>query len=113
MSQTEIMDLTKVCTSFPRLLPPQIERENILDAIDMAFAGDAQVLIVEGPEGIGKTNLLAQFVQRHSDRAISLFIKSASPWAYDSLILKRDLCNQFHWILLQEELRPSENITDD
>ncbi len=113
MAHTEIMDLTTVSTSFPRLLPPQIERENILDAIDMTFAGEAQVLVVEGPEGIGKTTLLAQFAQRHSNRAISLFIKSASHWAYDPLMLRRDLCNQLHWIMLQEELRPSENITDD
>ncbi len=113
MPQTEIMDLTTVSTSFPHLLSPQIVRENILDAIDMTFAGEAQVLIVEGSEGIGKTTLLAQFAQRHSNRAISLFIKSASHWAYDPLILKRDLCNQLHWVLLQEELRPSEITSDD
>ena len=113
MSKTEVMDLTTVCQSFPRLVHPQIERDNILDTIDMMFAGEAQVIVVEGPEGIGKTTLLAQFARRHPKNAISLFIKPTSHWAYDPGILKRDLCNQIHWILHQEELRPSEIITDD
>lgn len=72
MSKTEVMDLSTVCQSFPRLLEPQIERDNILDAIEMTFAGEAQVLIIEGLEGIGKTTLLAQFVKRHPKHAISL-----------------------------------------
>lgn len=113
MTKTDIMDLTTVCQSFPRLLEPQIERDNILEAIEMTFAGEAQVLIFEGPEGIGKTTLLAQFVKKHPKHAISLFIKPSSHWAYDPAIIKRDLCNQIHWILYQEELRPSEIISDD
>jgi hypothetical protein len=113
MSKTEIMDLATVCQSFPRLVDPQIERDNILEAIEMTFAGEAQVLIIEGLEGIGKTTLLAQFVRRHPKHAISLFIKPTSHWAYDPAIIKRDLCNQIHWILYQEELRPTEFISED
>ena len=113
MSKTEVMELATVCQSFPRLVEPQVERDNILNAIDMMFAGEAQVLVVEGLEGIGKTTLLAQFVRRNPKHAISLFIKPTSHWAYDPAILKRDLCNQIHWILHQEELRPSEIISDD
>ncbi|MBA2679576.1 MAG: ATP-binding protein, partial [Ktedonobacteraceae bacterium] len=113
LSKTDVMNLINACQSFPRLLEPQIERENILEAIDMTFAGEAQVLIIEGPEGIGKTTLLAQFAKKHPNNAISLFIKPTSHWAYDPELLKYDLCNQMHWALHHEELRPLETITND
>ena len=60
MVDATLMDLTAVCHGFPEV-SDQVERENILDAIDTVFEGNTSTVIVEGEEGIGKTSLLAQF----------------------------------------------------
>ena len=112
MTKAEVMDLTTVCQSFPRVTSPQIPRDNFLDAIDTIFEGEIELIIVEGPEGIGKTTLLAQFAKRHPDHTLSLFVKSTSRWAYDPGILRFDLCNQLQWVLHKEELAALEHADD-
>jgi hypothetical protein len=112
MARTEVMDLTRVCQSFPEMPKPEIQRENFLDTIDTIFQGGTELVVVEGTEGIGKTTLLAQFAIRHPNHTLSLFIRPTSRWAYDPDILRYDLCNQIQWILCQEELASIEDATD-
>jgi hypothetical protein len=112
MAKTEVMDLTRVCQSFPEMPEPEIHRENFLDTIDVIFQGETELIVVEGVEGIGKTTLLAQFAIRHPDHTLSLFIRPTSRWAYDPDILRYDLCNQIQWVLCQEELASIEDATD-
>jgi KaiC/GvpD/RAD55 family RecA-like ATPase len=99
----EVMDLTLVCQSFPREPMPEIRRDNILDTIERTFAGDNEVVMIEGGEGLGKTTLLAQFARRHANHAFSLFIKPASSFGYDPASLRYDLCCQLLWVLRQDE----------
>ncbi len=112
IAQSRVMDLTVACQSFPVLPEPQIRREHLLDTIDGIFAGGADVVVLEGPEGIGKTTLQAQFAGRHPHHAFSLFISPTSRWAYDPETLRRDLGNQFQWALRREPL-PERTIVDD
>lgn len=71
----------------------EVARENFLDTIDALFLG-ADIVVVKGSEGIGKTTLLRQFAARYSSATISLFIRPLSRWAYDPQVLLPDLCSQ-------------------
>ncbi len=103
-NQVEIMDLTKVCRSFPESPNRVIKRENLLDTIDIIFEGDTQLTVVEAEEGMGKTTLLAQYAKRHPDYALSLFIKPTSSVAYSPDYLREILSEQLHWALHKEPL---------
>lgn len=112
MIQAEVMDLTVVCQSFPRMPVPEVHRDNILSTMDAVFGGETELVVVEGEEGIGKTTLLAQFARRHPGRALSLFARATSHWTYDPHVLRYDLCNQLQWVLHQEELTTT-SMADD
>src|SRR5438128_11352221 len=111
MTTAEVMTLPTVCPSFPALAHPQIHRDNLLTTIRMTLSGDTDVLIVEGPDGIGKTTLAAQFANEHPSSTISLFISTASPYGYDLDKLRFDLCNQIHWLINGEELLDPDHAT--
>jgi len=101
----EVMDLTKIATTFPQLGDKCIRRDNMsMTLVDMLQA-EAEVVIVEGPDGIGKTTLLAQFVQEHNQHAFGLFVRSSSRWAYDSAMVTRDLSDMIGWVLDKEKFR--------
>lgn len=123
----EVLDTTRFCSSFPEVFGSEVWRDNVLHIIDKTFEGETQLLIVEGlprekrtekeaitdgREGIGKTVLLAQFARRNAARALSIFIRPTSWFAYDPGIVLRDLCNQMHWILTREELPSSARLDD-
>ncbi len=112
MHNSQVIDLTTICNSFPEIPNPLIPRDNILSTFDTIFAGDTQLLIVEGEEEVGKTTLLAQFAIKHRFEAFSLFIKPTSKWAYDPESLRFDLCNQIHWILRRSTLNTTEGVDD-
>jgi len=48
MANAKIMDLTVACQSFPDLPAPEIHRENLLRAIETIFAGNNEIVIIEG-----------------------------------------------------------------
>lgn len=106
------LDLNSASFSFPRLPHPQIPRDNILDLIESMFAANLQIVILEGAEGMGKTSCVAQFAQRHSNRAISLFIRPTGRWAYDLDMLRWDLCNQLEWALNRTLIQSQADATD-
>jgi hypothetical protein len=111
----EIIDTTKLCSSFPQVFGAEITRDNVLDTLETFFEGETQVLTVEGSsryQGLGKTVLLAQFARRNSDRCVSVFIRPTSWFAYDPTNVLRDLCNQISWIVFREEI-PSQTAIDD
>jgi tetratricopeptide (TPR) repeat protein len=113
MVNAELMNLTKVCQSFPELEAPQIKRDNIINTIeDTMFKSGIKLVAVEGNEGIGRTTLLAQFAFAHSDTAISLFLRPESRWGYDLKMVEVDMVNQIHWIVNEEEIRRFEDVDD-
>lgn len=112
MSQAELMDVTKICASFPPPPSPQIIRDNIISTIDMIYEDGTELVVIEGMEGMGKSTLLAQYAQTRPNNCISLFIKTTSRWGYDPDILKYDLFNQLNWLLQGEELNHEHIFSD-
>ena len=100
----EIMDVTKVCSTFPVRFGVQIPRDNIHQSIETILESDVDLVTIEGPEGIGKSTLLAQFAERQLNRCICMFVKPTSRLAYDPALLRADLCNQINWILSGKEI---------
>ena len=111
-STLEIMDLTRICQSFPRLPEPLISRDNLLDTIERMFGGAIEIVMIEGDEGLGKTMLLTQFAMRHPNHAFSVFIKAVSRFGYDPSTVRYDLCCQLRWALHQDELGAPEEADD-
>ena len=99
----QLMDLVEVSGSFPRLPLHQVEREPVLVTLEQLLQNN-QVVVVEGPQGIGKTTVLAQFAKLHSRTTLSLFIKPTANYTVYPEILLLDLCNQFEWALHQREI---------
>ena len=112
MKQTEIMDLTKIAQSLPSTPDLEIKRDNILETVDTLFNSNTQIVIIEGEDGIGKTNLLSQFVRQHPDNAISIFITPNCLLGYDPHIIKRDLYDQIRWVLEPSDHDDSEYVSD-
>ena len=109
-SRLEIMDLSLVCQSFPRLREPLIPRDNILDTIERMFEGEIELVAVEGDEGMGKTTPLAQFARRHPNHTFSVFLRPASRLGYDPTSVRYDLCCQLLWALHPDEVcKPEES----
>jgi hypothetical protein len=102
MTEAEVMDLTVACRTFPETPEAEVHRENLLDTIDNIFIGETRLIVVEGLEGIGKTNLLSQFARHHPHHVLSLFIKPSSRLAYAPDYLKLVLSEQLHWALHHE-----------
>ena len=111
-SMPEVMDLTLVCHSFPRLPELLIPRDNLLDTIERMFGGEIELVMIEGSEGLGKTTLLAQFARRHPDHTFSVFIKAASRFGYDPTTVRYDLCCQLLWALRPDESCEPEEVDD-
>ncbi len=112
MAQAKIMDLTVACQSFPDLPAHEIHRENLLGAIETIFAGNNEIVIIEGAEGMGKTTLLTQFVRNYPQHALSLFIRDTSRWTSAPELLLRDLSNQLQWVLAHRELWAQEDVNE-
>lgn len=106
----EVMDVTKIASTLPQLGTPNIRRENMITTIAEMLHGETEVVIVEGPDGIGKTTLLAQFTNEFPNHAFGLFVRSSSRWAYDSEMLTRDLCDQIGWVLKKEAYRAEGDV---
>jgi len=107
----ELLDVTKICTTFPSTLGIQIPRDNIHHTLETILGGDVELISLEGPEGMGKTTVLAQFAKRHLNRCISMFVSPNSRFVYDPTIQSADLCNQMNWILHNEEV-PTDRASD-
>jgi len=98
-----VYDVSRVCTAFPDLPSPVVQRENLLDTIDYQFNSGAGIVVVEGPEGSGRTTLVTQFALRHPQRTVGLFLRGTAKWAYDLSVLQFDLVGQLENILLGTE----------
>lgn len=96
-----VEDLSRISETYPGLPEPLVERDFLIESIlDELRHNDA--IFLAWPEGYGKTTLLSQFVKKKGSRAINLFIESR--WTYEPESVRRDLCNQMHWILNGEEI---------
>ena len=111
MGIVEVVTLNTICRNFPAEPQPEIHREHLLDTIDGIFKDETQIVIVEGLESIGKTILMAQYAKRHSNNAISLFIKPNSRLGYAPEYIRTVLSEQIHWAIHKEALS-SETVAE-
>lgn len=79
--------------------PPVVERDNFLTTIEIMLSAEAQIVIVEGRPGSGKSTLMAQFAQRNCYRSISLFVRLDNRYSYDADYVLLELCNQMKYAL--------------
>ncbi len=103
-----VMDLTKVCSTFPELGENNIQRDNMIFTVEELLVKN-EVIIVEGGEGTGKTTLLAQFACKFPEQTFSLFMRPCSRSAYNAQMLIEDLCDQIGWVLHKEDYRKKDN----
>ena len=89
ISEAEVVSLIDLSDNLPPPSDCEVLRDDFLETIDELFGGEHSVVCVEGPEGMGKTTLLAQFCRRHPDHAISLFLSPASRWSCVRSMQKR------------------------
>jgi AAA domain len=95
---TEI-NLTKYCESIEPIVEPVIPRDNLIELMVSMLDGGSQVLLLDGPEGIGKTSLLVQFANKYSDRSICSFIKPTCRWTYKPDHFLIDICSQINAVV--------------
>lgn len=111
MEKAEVVTLPSLNPGFPDQPDKVIERGNLINLIESQFDADADLVVVEGGEGYGKTTLLAQYVKTYPDSACSAFIVAGSKWSYDPDIIRYELANQLNWILQKKEL-DDERVTE-
>ncbi len=100
------------CQNFPDTPSQEVSRDNVLDTIETLLDGEAQIALVEGPDGRGKTTLLAQFASRHRRDSVALFISGGSRFTYDAPYARFDIANQLHLLFKGAELSSPFDVTD-
>jgi hypothetical protein len=98
-----ILDLVSISANFPSAPQHEILRDNVVNTIK-TLVQDTYSAAIEGPEGIGKTTLLAQFARRNHTSSISLFISAANRFSYDPDLMRLDIASQVHWCISGEPL---------
>ena len=86
--------LHALCTTFPPTPECEIRRDHLLETFERVFAGNVDLLVLEGDEGIGKTTLLAQFAKHYPERTISSFVTPMRRYGYDASVLREDYSAQ-------------------
>src|SRR5205809_1063805 len=67
----------------PPVAGPEIRREHLIRTLETLLEGETQAVVIEGPDGIGKSTLLRQFIEANPGRTFGVFLSSASRWMYD------------------------------
>jgi hypothetical protein len=98
-AKTEVMDLTRICSTFPETPEPEVSRENLITLLEGLLKSNKEIIVVEGEEGIGKTTLLAQFACAHPQEAICAFLSDSSQYASDPVIVAGNLHEQIQFAL--------------
>jgi hypothetical protein len=102
------VNLPLLSANFPSLPDAEFPRDNIVSTLKNLLAENTYAVSVEGPEGIGKTTLLSQFVRKTPSAAISLYISPANRLSHDIDLMRLDLTTQVYWILTSEVLAPAQ-----
>ncbi|MBP7998029.1 MAG: hypothetical protein KA314_02530 [Chloroflexi bacterium] len=97
-----MVDLTQYSLTIPN--PPEffISRTNWVNWIHDRFSDSRKMIIVQSPDGTGKTTLLAQFARTYSDSCFCFFVK---PDQYVSTPKRfyQELCRQMQIVLTGKE----------
>ena len=109
MTPAIVVGLPDICSGFPALPDPLIQRPHFLTTLETMFDSATQMVVIEGQEDLGKTTLAAQFARKNKDRSISLFISDVSAISRSPEYLLSILCDQIHWHFDATRLPMDEN----
>lgn len=91
---------------------PEIRRENLEQTLENMLDGETQAVVVEGQEGLGKSTLLGQFLQRTEGRSFGVSVSGASRWMYDPPLVLNRLACEMSLALRGRELEAREEPED-
>lgn len=94
MSPSQLLDVTTLSRGFPDEPESKVSRDNLIEAIEGILEGNTDVVLIEGNEGIGKTNLVADFARRHARDSIALFLRATSKVGYSQGYVRLMLAEQ-------------------
>jgi hypothetical protein len=80
-----------------------VSRSSMLNTIDMHYASGESSIAVHGQDGMGKSTLLYQFLERHKEKCIGLFLDAINSQSYaeDNIVI--DLFRQASYVLNGDE----------
>lgn len=81
----------------------EVKRDNIIQTIDKKLM-DLDVLFIEGEEGIGKTTILHQFINKYPNQCFAYFIDVKDSDSFSNLSILQSYCNQLHFEIMNDEL---------
>ncbi|WP_139921433.1 hypothetical protein [Hymenobacter sp. DG01] len=111
--ELKALDLRSSSLSFNQIFSDNIvRRENIVEEIEDLTIDDSKLVIIEGGEGIGKTNLLLQFANKHRMDCFCYFINPASRLSYKQDYLMHDIGSQIYFYNTSEEVAEEFEIDD-
>jgi hypothetical protein len=103
--------VTSATFSYAHPSPPanEVEHENYIRTLIKTLNSTKRIngVTVEGPEGIGKSTLMAQFSRTLSNQCVSLFIEDDDRVTYDPDSVRLNLSRQAHWMLHNSKLQVS------
>ncbi|PVH25194.1 hypothetical protein [Sphingobacterium corticibacter] len=85
----------------------RIPRMNLVNEIEDMFEKDCKVVVIEGKEAGGKTDLMLQFAQKHLFDSISFFINPSYRASYRQDYLMEDIGRQLYFFN-KNEAAPAE-----
>jgi hypothetical protein len=93
----------------PNKVEMEVKRDSMLNTIDLYFDNGDKVILVCGVEGMGKTVLLSQFLERHRENCIAIFIDVINKQSYSEDNIIRDLYRQVSFAINGVEPKDTEN----
>lgn len=98
------IDLPGLSLNFPPRPAQELVRDNVINTLQDLVKDTVYAASVEGPDGIGKTIVLSQFVRRFPSTAISVFVSASNRLSFDTDLIRKDIAIQAHWVLKGEVL---------
>jgi len=77
----------------------RINRDSLLDTIELKFESHSKIVLISGDKGMGKSELLSQFLQRYKNSCIGIFIDVINKQSYCEDNIVKDLFRQVSFYL--------------
>ncbi|MBP7688593.1 MAG: ATP-binding protein, partial [Thermoflexales bacterium] len=94
----DVTELKTISLTLPNLPVSNIARPNLVSWLHDRFTRERRVIVVKGPDGSGKTSLLAQFAHAYPDQCFSYFVGSDS-WGASTRHFLLEMCTQMQFIV--------------
>ncbi|OLV16868.1 ATP-binding protein [Deinococcus marmoris] len=96
---SELVTTCVICPTFPRNRIGEINRANLVDLAHVMLQSSADILLLEGESGVGKTYLIKQYAEKYFPQCISLFASLTSRMTFDIEFLQLSLYQQAYFLL--------------